>query len=153
MINKHKSNKRKENSNTVRHLNNGTDHRQSKSCCDQRSPACRTINQQFPQGNFELCKHVSVHYGVTKTNEDNWNWETMKLMTQCVFVLCCWVNWHWLWSIVTEHRQLRHYPSAFQWRHNDGVSNQRPLTCLLHHLLRHRSKKTPKLRIALTKGQ
>ena len=45
MINKHKSNKIKENSNTVRHLNNGTDHRHSKSCCDQSSPARRTINQ------------------------------------------------------------------------------------------------------------
>ena len=44
MINKHKSNKIKENSNTVRHLNNGTDHRHSKSCCDQSSPARRTIN-------------------------------------------------------------------------------------------------------------
>ena len=42
MINKHKSNKIKENSNTVRHLNNGTDHRHSKSCCDQSSPARRT---------------------------------------------------------------------------------------------------------------
>ena len=43
MINKHKSNKIKENSNTVRHLNNGTDHRHLKSCCDQSSPARRTI--------------------------------------------------------------------------------------------------------------
>ena len=43
MINKHKSNKIKENSNTVRHLNNGTDHRHSKSSCDQSSPARRTI--------------------------------------------------------------------------------------------------------------
>ena len=44
VINKHKSNKIKENSNTVRHLNNGTDHRHSKSCCDQSSPARRTIS-------------------------------------------------------------------------------------------------------------
>ena len=44
MIDKHKSNKIKENSNTVRHLNNGTDHRHSKSCCDQSSPARRTIS-------------------------------------------------------------------------------------------------------------
>ena len=43
VINKHKSNKIKENSNTVRHLNNGTDHRHSKSCCDQSSLARRTI--------------------------------------------------------------------------------------------------------------
>ena len=45
VINKHKSNKIKENSNTVRHLNNGTDHRHSKSCCDQSSPARRTTTQ------------------------------------------------------------------------------------------------------------
>ena len=44
-MNKHKSNKIKENSNTVRHLNNGTDHRHSKSCCDQSSPARRTIKK------------------------------------------------------------------------------------------------------------
>ena len=43
MNNKHKSKKIKENSNTVRHLNNGTDHRHSKSCCDQSSPARRTM--------------------------------------------------------------------------------------------------------------
>ena len=50
MINKHKSNKLKENFNTVRHLNNGTDHRHSKSCCDQSSPARRTITRKrFPQ--------------------------------------------------------------------------------------------------------
>ena len=43
MINKHKLNKIKENSNTVRHLNNRTDHRHSKSRCDQSSPARRTM--------------------------------------------------------------------------------------------------------------
>ena len=47
VINKHKSNKITENSNTVRHLNNGTDHRHSKSCCDQSSPARRTIMLSF----------------------------------------------------------------------------------------------------------
>ena len=47
MINKHKSNKMKENSNTVRHLNNGTDHRHSKSCCDQSSPARRTMKYRI----------------------------------------------------------------------------------------------------------
>ena len=47
MINKHKSKKIKENSNTVRHLNNGTDHRHSKSRCDQSSPARRTIKPSF----------------------------------------------------------------------------------------------------------
>ena len=55
VINKHKSNKIKENSNTVRHLNNGTDHRHSKSCCDQSSPARRTIiceNMKANQANI-----------------------------------------------------------------------------------------------------
>ena len=54
MINKHKLNKIKENSNTVRHLNNGTHHRHSKSCCDQSSPARRTIReQQWSIPNFD----------------------------------------------------------------------------------------------------
>ena len=37
-----------------------------------------------------------------------------------------------------------------QWRHNgrDGVSNHQPHDCLLNRLLRHRSKKTSKLRVA-----
>ena len=48
VINKHKSNKIKENSNTVRHLNNGTDRRHSKSCCDQSSPARRTTRTNKP---------------------------------------------------------------------------------------------------------
>ena len=36
-----------------------------------------------------------------------------------------------------------------QWRHNErvGVSNHRRLDCLLNRLLRHRSKKTSKLRV------
>ena len=50
-MNKHKSNKIKENSNTVRHLNNGTDHRHSKSCCDQSSPARRTIKVLYNSHN------------------------------------------------------------------------------------------------------
>ena len=38
---------------------------------------------------------------------------------------------------------------VLQWRHNerDGVSNHRRLDCPLNRLFRHRSKKTPKLRV------
>ena len=38
---------------------------------------------------------------------------------------------------------------TLQWRHNarDGVSNQQPYDCLLNHLFRRRSKKTPRLRV------
>ena len=34
----------------MRHLNNGTDHRHSKSCCDQSSPARRTMIEVFTNG-------------------------------------------------------------------------------------------------------
>ena len=39
---------------------------------------------------------------------------------------------------------------SLQWRHNErhGVSNRRRLDCFLNHLFRHRSKKTPKLRVS-----
>ena len=37
----------------MRHLNNGTDHRHSKSCCDQSSPARRTIIRSYA----DRCTH------------------------------------------------------------------------------------------------
>ena len=42
-----------------------------------------------------------------------------------------------------------HWFHSLQWRHNghDGVSNQRPVDCLLNRLFRRRSKKTSKLRV------
>ena len=44
---------------------------------------------------------------------------------------------------------LHSHGDALQWRHNahDNVSNHRPHHCLHNRLFRHRSKKTPKLRI------
>ena len=61
MINKHKSNKIKENSNTVKHLNNGTDHRHSKSCCDQSSPARRTMTGPYhSRGRISSSSAISV---------------------------------------------------------------------------------------------
>ena len=53
----------KENSNTVRHLNNGTDHRHSKSCCDQSSPARRTIIPSCKYGAIVL-NYANPVYGV-----------------------------------------------------------------------------------------
>ena len=64
MINKHKSNKIKENSNTVRHLNNGTDHRHSKSCCDQSGPARRTMTTWSSQQTSHGSSVRAIH-GVT----------------------------------------------------------------------------------------
>ena len=45
------------------------------------------------------------------------------------------------------YMEISCYP--LQWRHNehDGVSNHQPYDCLLNHLFKHRSKKTPKLRV------
>ena len=42
-----------------------------------------------------------------------------------------------------------HYIISLQWCHNErsGISNHRRPDCLLNHLLRHRSKKTSKLRV------
>ena len=73
MINKHKSNKIKENSNTVRHLNNGTDHRHSKSCCDQSSPARRTMttNQIWFILSFLCVQLFSVTY-FSKWRNSKW---------------------------------------------------------------------------------
>ena len=61
MINKHKSNKIKENSNTVRHFNNGTDHRHSKSCCDQSSPARRTMTTHLECPGVNFNTSVLIH--------------------------------------------------------------------------------------------
>ena len=63
-----------------------------------------------------------------------------------------------IWRIMCE----KHLPSAWddwrqnqvifntlRWLHNDrdGVSNRQPHNCFLNRLFRHRSKKTPKLRV------
>ena len=43
----------------------------------------------------------------------------------------------------------RNHDMVLQWRHNgrDSVANRQPRDCFLSHLLRHRSNKTPKLRV------
>ena len=44
----------------MRHLNNGTDHRHSKSCCDQSSPARRTITKQMKlSGSYRGCTNYT----------------------------------------------------------------------------------------------
>ena len=49
---------------------------------------------------------------------------------------------HLSYSVIKDHITLR-------WHHNerDGITNYRLLDCLLNHLFRSRSKKTPKLRV------
>ena len=81
VINKHKSNKIKENSNTVRHLNNGTDHRHSKSCCDQSSPARRTINgaRTHVQQTSVHCTHAAVQLPVVQTTVVHLPYDRSKL--------------------------------------------------------------------------
>ena len=45
----------------MRHLNNGTDHRHSKSCCDQSSPARRTKNTDWTLGGTCIKSSRSVY--------------------------------------------------------------------------------------------
>ena len=129
MINKHKSNKIKENSNTVRHLNNGTDHRHSKSCCDQSSPARRTIIQYGYNINRLSAETVYNHIRIYI----------------CVYVGSALYD-HWTISLVPACRcQI----IPLRRRHNgrDGVSNHQPHDCLLNRLFRRRSKKISKHRV------
>ena len=55
----------------------------------------------FHKRNFKLWQQICfcTQWDYWKNHEDKWIWEIMKLMTQCVSVLCCWVDWHWLWGI------------------------------------------------------
>ena len=92
MINKHKSNKIKENSNTVRHLNNGTDHRHSKSCCDQSSPARRTMRRYHQ---VLLLEFISL-WAIQSTSGDSISGNACKesiisnYSDQYLEILFCW---------------------------------------------------------------
>ena len=110
MINKHKSNKIKENSNTVRHLNNGTDHRHSKSCCDQSSTARRTITgSYFVDPSIMLFKwfltdtsvqfysgwsHYIYNLKITwQTHEDGVRWSFNEVMPWSITDPTIWPVW------------------------------------------------------------
>ena len=96
MINKHKSNKIKENSNTVRHLNNGTDHRHSKSCCDKSSPARRTMRKSRAWESYlwTLFHVVLPHHN----HENSWNNLWPLLLTRINFNLSMDEYSHTQWS-------------------------------------------------------
>ena len=67
--------------------------------------------------------------------------------------LPCMSNQHNFREYITVAWHERHFVSnvihPLQWRHKgrDGVSNPQPHDCLLNRLFRHRSNKTPKLRV------
>ena len=52
-------------------------------------------------------------------------------------------------TLCCQPRAFANDHTTLQWRHNghNGVSNHQPRECLLSRLLRHRSKKTSKLRV------
>ena len=108
MINKHKSNKIKENSNTVRHWNNGTDHRHSKSCCDKSSPARRTMKDVY-------CVEDIKPAVSPKNRESSYYW----LFVSCHyhnFRCRTWQNWHYNNSILFST-----IPSKWKGREPGGV--------------------------------
>ena len=91
MINKHKSNKIKENSNTVRHLNNGTDHRHSKSRCDQSSPARRTIKNSLVgimwrgRNGFEIYGLAFEHKTISSCSRALWQFDVVDIKGNQIF--------------------------------------------------------------------
>ena len=101
----------------MRHLNNGTDHRHSKSRCDQSSPARRTITDVHWM-HFDSVRPL-LYYAI----------HACEQRRQIIVV---WSNFQQL--------QWRHNEC-------DGVSNHRRLDCLPNRLLKRRSKKTSKLRV------
>ena len=61
------------------HLNNGTDHRHSKSCCDKSSPARRTIK----------AINCVAYQDVWQWNV---NWKSL-FQTSFIIILCCCVKY------------------------------------------------------------
>ena len=75
--------------------------------------------------------------------------ETPVIRHHCAHYDVTVVTWT-QWLQLSKYRKI--YQEIFwtlQWRHNepDGVSIHQPHDCSLNHLLRHRSKKTSKLRV------
>ena len=113
MINKHKSNKIKENSNTVRHLNNGTDHRHSKSCCDQSSPARRTM-MNWGASAFIMASMCSGNFRVY----DVLIWNHFE------FTMC---------STTTSTKLNTHEPNIYMRELKWYTDKEQPNTLKLHH--------------------
>ena len=108
------------------HLNNGTDHRHSKSCCDQSSPARRTIS---------WCDCVFAERG------------GINLITHSP--LGAWLRF-WMYSFANDiYWPFYEHFQSLQWRHDglDSVLNHQPHYCLLSRLFGRRPKKTSKLRV------
>ena len=111
----------------MRHLNNRTDHRHSKSRCDQSSPARRTTS------NASWCRAVIIECPAQFSSH---------LWSQIFSAYTIWLPIR----AINLYTVLR---LTLQWRLNerDGVSNYQPHDCLLNRLFRHRPKKTSKLRV------
>ena len=61
----------------MRHLNNGTDHRHSKSCCDQSSPARRTMIATAPM-NLTRIQKTGLESFRTRTRKVNFAYQKLK---------------------------------------------------------------------------
>ena len=92
-MNKHKSNKIKENSWYSETLDNGTDHNHSKSCCDQRSPARRTMISW----GLQLCINHGFQWVIVKINSQRnlsqpnktTVWDAYDWRPACIFPCTC----------------------------------------------------------------
>ena len=98
----------------------------------------------------ETCSHISYM-------QNNFNELTVSalclppnLLTAPYIVPSRWSLYSlYLTKSITLHISKLILSAPLQWRHNehDGVSNNQPHDCLLNRLFRHRSQKTPKLRV------
>ena len=102
VINKHKSNKITENSNTVRHLNNGTDHRPSKSCCDQSSPARRTKTRMLSLCPSRFRFRTSPYCLMVVPQPSRENNKRRALHQFWVMTITCYVD-DWVFAKVSFH--------------------------------------------------
>ena len=61
----------------------------------------------------------------------------------------CFTPLFWSWDVLNTKQRMRASLKSLRWRHNenDSVSNHQARDCFLNRLLRHRSKKTSKLRV------
>ena len=119
----------------MRHLNNGTDHRHSKSCCDQSSPARRTITAIGRVGwrlnMYELSSFVEIGrnpsisgnivmtLGIEGPGSSASRWETKGQFFYCR----CWIMAKSVW-IVEFRRNLK--KSIEIWQYCPNTENRGP---------------------------
>ena len=96
----------------MRHLNNGTDHRHSKSCCDQSSPARRTTSHMTYFTDLYVYT-VGCRLSLMSWWPFGWN-DTMRLVSD--FVHLTWFIQKWIDDIILWH-WISCHDDVIKWKH------------------------------------